>query len=156
TLVEGANARAALQREQVVAPLDPAVAAHPLRDVRVGLRERLPLARAAPLGAVGLGGAAPAAHSIPPTPPHIARQAGGGGGSRALRWTRWSSRMPDITDIEDILELPDRRHRVEALLVDCYGRDEELSAFEVYFSDALRPPFAAVWRDPDEPGHEEA
>ena len=64
--------------------------------------------------------------------------------------------MPDIMDIEDIPELPDRRQRMEALLVDCYGREEELSAFEVYCSDALRPPFAAVWRDPDEPGHEEA
>ena len=54
--------------------------------------------------------------------------------------------MPDITDIEDIPELPDRRQRMEALLVDCYGREEELSAFEVYVSDALRPPFAAVAR----------
>jgi hypothetical protein len=64
--------------------------------------------------------------------------------------------MPDLTDIEDIPELPERRRRMEALLVDCYGREEELSAFEVYCSDALRPPFAAVWRDPDEPGREEA
>ena len=64
--------------------------------------------------------------------------------------------MPDLTDIEDIPQLPDRRQRMEALLVDCYGRDEEFSAFEVYCSDALRPPFAAVWRDPDEPGHAEA
>jgi hypothetical protein len=64
--------------------------------------------------------------------------------------------VPDITDIEDIPELPDRRQRLEALLVDCYGREEELSAFGVYCSDALRPPFAAVWRDPDEPGHEES
>jgi hypothetical protein len=64
--------------------------------------------------------------------------------------------MPDLIDIEDIPELPDRRQRMEALLVDCYGREEELSALEVYCSDALQPPFAAVWRDPDEPGHEEA
>ena len=64
--------------------------------------------------------------------------------------------MTDLTAIEDIPGLPDRRQRMDALLVDCYGRDEELSAFNVYFSDALRPPFAAVWRDLDEPGHEEA
>jgi hypothetical protein len=64
--------------------------------------------------------------------------------------------MPDITDIEDIPALPDQEQRMEALLVDCYGRDEELSAFEIYCSDALRPPFAAVWRDPDRPGQEEA
>jgi len=42
------------------------------------------------------------------------------------------------------------------LLVDTYGPDDELSAFEVYFTDALKPPFAASWRDPDEEGHAEA
>lgn len=63
--------------------------------------------------------------------------------------------MTNVTDIEDIPALPDRRQRMDALLVDCYGREEELSAFDVYFSDALQPPFAAVWRDPDDPGHEE-
>ena len=31
--------------------------------------------------------------------------------------------VSDIEDIEDIPELPDRRQRMEALLVDCYGRD---------------------------------
>jgi hypothetical protein len=61
-----------------------------------------------------------------------------------------------MTDIEDIPRLPDRQQRRDALLVDCYGQDEELSAFEVYFSDALQPPFAALWRDPDDPDHEEA
>jgi hypothetical protein len=61
-----------------------------------------------------------------------------------------------MTEIEDIPHLPDRQQRLDALMVDCYGRDEELSAFDVYFSDALRPPFAAIWRDPDDPGHEEA
>src|SRR5438046_7151469 len=60
-----------------------------------------------------------------------------------------------MTDIEDIPRLPDRQQRLDALLVDCYGREEELSAFEVYFTDALQPPFAAVWRDPDDPSHEE-
>ena len=65
--------------------------------------------------------------------------------------------MPDITDIGDIPELPDRLQRLEALLVDCYGREEELSAFGVdLLRRAPRLPFAAVWRDPDEPGHEEA
>ena len=64
--------------------------------------------------------------------------------------------MMDSVPIEDIPTLSDHDQRMDALLVDCYGREEELSAFEVYFSDALQPPFAAVWRDPDEPGHEEA
>jgi hypothetical protein len=61
-----------------------------------------------------------------------------------------------MIEIEDIPYLPDREQRLDALMVDCYGRDEELSAFDVYFSDALQPPFAAIWRDQDETGHEEA
>jgi hypothetical protein len=63
--------------------------------------------------------------------------------------------MPE-TAIEDIPHLPDQEQRLDALLVDCYGRGEELSAFDVYFADALRPPFAATWRDPDDPRHAEA
>jgi hypothetical protein len=59
-------------------------------------------------------------------------------------------------NIEDIPELPDPEARLAAVVVDCYGRDEEMSAFEVYLTDALHPPFAATWRDPDESGHEEA
>jgi hypothetical protein len=39
--------------------------------------------------------------------------------------------------------------------VDCYGQDEELAGFEVYFTDALQLPFEVSWRDPDEPGHAE-
>ncbi len=58
--------------------------------------------------------------------------------------------------IEEIPYLPDRQQRLEAVLVDCYGEDEERTALDVYCSDALQPPFAAIWRDPDEPGHEEA
>lgn len=61
-----------------------------------------------------------------------------------------------MRDIADILEIPDRATRLAEVTVDCYGRDEELSAFEVYLSDALQPPFAASWRDLDEPGHVEA
>ena len=30
-----------------------------------------------------------------------------------------------------------------------------MSAFEVYFTDAMQFPFLAAWRDPDEPGHAE-
>jgi hypothetical protein len=60
-----------------------------------------------------------------------------------------------VTAIEDIPYLPDRQQRLEALLVDCYGQDEERAALGVYCSDALQPPFVATWRDPDEPGHEE-
>jgi hypothetical protein len=58
--------------------------------------------------------------------------------------------------IEDIPSIPDQEMRLAQLTVDGYSQDEELSAFEVYFTDALHPPFAATWRDPDEPGHAEA
>jgi hypothetical protein len=47
--------------------------------------------------------------------------------------------MADITDIEDIPELPDRRQRMDALLVDCYGREEELSAFDIVLALRRRP-----------------
>jgi Calcium binding len=61
-----------------------------------------------------------------------------------------------MRDIADIPEIPDRATRLAEITVDCYGREEELSGFDVYLSDALQPPFAASWRDPDEPGHAEA
>jgi hypothetical protein len=61
-----------------------------------------------------------------------------------------------MRDIADIPDIPDRATRLAEITVDCYGREEELSAFDVYLSDALQPPFAASWRDPDEPGHAEA
>ncbi len=60
-----------------------------------------------------------------------------------------------MRDIADIPAIPDRATRLAEVTVDCYGREEELSTFDVYLSDALRPPFAATWRDPDEPGHTE-
>ena len=60
-----------------------------------------------------------------------------------------------MRDIADIPKIPDQATRLAEVTVDCYGRDEELSGFDVYLSDALRPPFAATWRDPDEPGHME-
>jgi hypothetical protein len=59
-------------------------------------------------------------------------------------------------DIADIPSIPDRTQRIEEITVDCYGQAEELSAFEVYFNDAMQFPFLATWRDPDEPGHAEA
>jgi hypothetical protein len=58
-----------------------------------------------------------------------------------------------MTSIEDIPFLPDREERISEVTVDCYGQAEELSAFEVYFTDAMQFPFEATWRDPDEPGH---
>jgi len=57
--------------------------------------------------------------------------------------------------MEDVANLPDQATRLAEITVDAYGRDEELSGFEVYFTDALQPPFAATWRDPDESGHAE-
>jgi hypothetical protein len=58
-------------------------------------------------------------------------------------------------EIEEIPTLPDQGQRIEEITVDCYNQAEELSAFEVYFTDAVQFPFAATWRDPDEPGHAE-
>jgi len=60
-----------------------------------------------------------------------------------------------MRDISDIPEIPERATRLAEITVDCYGREEELSAFEVYLYDALRLPFAATWRDRDEPGFSE-
>jgi Calcium binding len=60
-----------------------------------------------------------------------------------------------VIAIEDIPHLPDHQQRLEALLVDCYGPDEERAALDVYCSDALQPPFVAIWCDPDEPGYDE-
>jgi hypothetical protein len=51
-------------------------------------------------------------------------------------------------DIADIPNLPSREERFEAITVDCYNEYEQLSAFEVYLSDALRTPFAALWGAP--------
>jgi hypothetical protein len=56
---------------------------------------------------------------------------------------------------EEIPGIPDRSERIAEVTVDCYGQAEELSAFEVYFTDAMHFPFEATWRDPDEPGHSE-
>jgi hypothetical protein len=61
-----------------------------------------------------------------------------------------------MIEIEEIPTLPDQGQRIEEVTVDCYGQLEELSGFGVYFSDAMQFPFAATWRDPDEPGHAEA
>jgi hypothetical protein len=48
-------------------------------------------------------------------------------------------------NIEDIPHLPDRERRFEEITVDCYNEYEQLSAFEVYLTDALRTPFEARW-----------
>jgi Calcium binding len=61
-----------------------------------------------------------------------------------------------MRNIEDIPEIPDQDARMAEITTDAYGREEELSAFDVYLTEALHPPFAALWRDPDEPGHEES
>jgi len=60
-----------------------------------------------------------------------------------------------MRNIAEIPQIPDQETRLAEITVDCYGQDEELSGFEVYFTDALHPPFEATWRDPDEPGHAE-
>lgn len=61
-----------------------------------------------------------------------------------------------MSETEDIPTLSDRQQRFDEILVDCYGQSEELAAMEVYLTDAMQFPFAASWRDPDEPGHQEA
>ena len=43
-----------------------------------------------------------------------------------------------MRDSADIPEIPDRATRLAEITVDCYGREEELSTFEVHLSDALR------------------
>ncbi len=58
-------------------------------------------------------------------------------------------------DIQDIPSISDQSQRISEVTADCYGQAEELSAFEVYFTDAMQFPFPAAWRDPDEPGHAE-
>jgi hypothetical protein len=58
-------------------------------------------------------------------------------------------------DIEEIPTLSDRGQRIDEVTVDCHDQAEELAGFEVYFTDAMQFPFAATWRDPDEPGHAE-
>ena len=59
-------------------------------------------------------------------------------------------------DTEDITKIVDQSQRLGEVTVDCYNQSEELTAIEVYFTDAMQFPFAATWRDPDEPGHAEA
>ena len=53
----------------------------------------------------------------------------------------------------EIPKIPDLNERIAEVTVDCYGQAEELTAFEVYLTDAMQYPFLADWRDPDEPGH---
>jgi hypothetical protein len=57
--------------------------------------------------------------------------------------------------VEDIPSIPDQDQRISEVIVDCYNQAEELVAMEVYFTDAMQFPFAATWRDLDEPGHAE-
>lgn len=57
--------------------------------------------------------------------------------------------------IEDIPNIPDQSQRIREVTVDCYNQAEELSAFEVYFTDAMQFPFPATWRDLDEADHAE-
>ena len=60
-----------------------------------------------------------------------------------------------MDDMEDITRLADQAQRLSEVTVDCYNQSEELSAIEVYFTDAMHFPFAATWRDPDEADHAE-
>jgi hypothetical protein len=51
-------------------------------------------------------------------------------------------------DMKEIPSIPDREKRFEEITVDCYDEYEVLSAFDVYLTDALRMPFAAMWGTP--------
>lgn len=55
-------------------------------------------------------------------------------------------------DMEDITKIADQFQCLSEVTVDCYNQSEELTAIKVYFTDAMHFPFAATWRDPDEPG----
>ncbi len=57
--------------------------------------------------------------------------------------------------MEDVAKLPDQVERLAEITVDANGRDEQLSGFTSYLTDALQTPFAAIWRDPDESGYAE-
>ncbi|NTW00093.1 MAG: hypothetical protein HGA19_02170 [Oscillochloris sp.] len=46
---------------------------------------------------------------------------------------------------EDIPNIPDRERRFEEITVDCNDEYENLSAFEIYLTEALQFPFAAAW-----------
>src|SRR4051812_37172782 len=48
-------------------------------------------------------------------------------------------------EIKDIPTIPDREKRFLEITVDCYDEYEVLSAFMVYLTDALQPPFTATW-----------
>jgi hypothetical protein len=63
--------------------------------------------------------------------------------------------IPWNLSISEIPLLKKREKRLEAVLVDAYGPLEQLTAMEVYLGDALRTPFKALWRDPDQPDHED-
>ena len=58
-------------------------------------------------------------------------------------------------DFAEIWEIPDRDERLSEILVDAYGEDEQMSAFENYLLGSLELPCEALWRDPDEKGHNE-
>jgi hypothetical protein len=58
-------------------------------------------------------------------------------------------------ETKEIPTIPGQSERLQEITVDCYNQAEELSAFEVYLTEAMQFPFAATWRDPDEPGHAE-
>ncbi len=45
-----------------------------------------------------------------------------------------------MVDIDDIPSIPDQSERIQEVTVDCYNQSEELSAFEVYFADAIQFP----------------
>jgi len=60
-----------------------------------------------------------------------------------------------VYGMEDVANLPDQAMRLAEITVDANGRDEQLSGFTAYFTDALQTPFAATWRDPGKSGHAE-
>jgi hypothetical protein len=55
-----------------------------------------------------------------------------------------------MKDFADIPNIPDREKRLDEITVDCYDPWEQLAGFEVYLTEALRFPFAAIWRGSDE------
>jgi len=57
--------------------------------------------------------------------------------------------------MEEITRIADQTQRLSEVRADCYNQSEELAAMEVYCTDAMTFPFAATWRDPDEPDHAE-
>lgn len=68
-----------------------------------------------------------------------------------------AARLADRTEQEIIAisNLPNQSDRLNRITAGCQNFQEACEAFELYMGTNSRLPFAAIWRDADEPGHAE-